>query len=89
LNIFFNLCKVASFTGEKQAIEKYNKKLKIAFAATVQQGLATGVGLGLVILIVFCSYALAVWYGSKLIIEKGYSGGQVINVIMAVMTGGM
>lgn len=43
----------------------------------------------MIIAIVFCSYGLAVWYGSKIIIEKGYDGGQVINVIMAVMTGGM
>ncbi|KAF5475222.1 hypothetical protein F2P56_007052 [Juglans regia] len=80
---------VASFTGEKRAIEKYNKKLRIAYTATVHQGLASGLGVGVVIAIVFCSYGLAVWYGSKLIIERGYDGGQVINVLMAVMTGGM
>ncbi|KAL0542708.1 hypothetical protein IC582_017782 [Cucumis melo] len=80
---------VASFTGEKQAIEKYNEKLKIAYKSTVQQGLASGLGLGLILLIVFGTYGLAVWYGSKLIIQKGYNGGQVINVIFAIMTGGM
>lgn len=80
---------VASFTGEKQAINKYNSKLEIAYASTVQQGLASGVGLGLVLLIVFSTYGLAVWYGSKLIIENGYNGGQVINVIISIMTGGM
>lgn len=88
-SLFELILKVASFTGEKRAIEKYNSKLKIAYAATVQQGLASGIGLGLVIMIVFSSYGLAVWYGSKLIIEKGYNGGQVLNVIMAIMTGGM
>ncbi|XP_028121789.1 ABC transporter B family member 9-like [Camellia sinensis] len=39
--------------------------------------------------IIFSSYGLAIWYGSKLIIDKGYNGGVVINVIMAIMTGGM
>ncbi|KAF3967837.1 hypothetical protein CMV_008211 [Castanea mollissima] len=80
---------VASFTGEKRAIEKYNKKLRIAYASTVQQGLASGLGLGILLLIMFCSYALAVWYGAKLIIEKGYNGGQVFNIILAIMMGGM
>ncbi|KAK9922567.1 hypothetical protein M0R45_031028 [Rubus argutus] len=80
---------VASFTGEKQAIEKYNQKLKVAYNNMVQQGLATGVGLGTFMLIVFCTYGLAIWYGSKMIIEKGYNGGQVINVMFAIMTGGM
>lgn len=81
--------KVASFTGEKKAIAKYDEKLQVAYAAAVQQGMASGLGLGTLLLIVFCTYGLATWYGSKLIIEKGYSGGKVINVIIAMMTGGM
>lgn len=80
---------VASFTGEKRAIEKYDSKLDVAYKATIKQGFVSGMGLGVVMLIVFCTYALAVWYGSKLIIEKGYNGGQIINVIMAIMVGGM
>ncbi|KAH7838311.1 hypothetical protein Vadar_024867 [Vaccinium darrowii] len=80
---------VASFTGEKLAINKYNSKLRVAYATTAQQGLASGIGLGTVLLIIFCSYGLAIGYGAKLIIEKGYNGGVVINVIMAIMMGGM
>ncbi|GMP73995.1 hypothetical protein CsSME_00031536 [Camellia sinensis var. sinensis] len=80
---------VASFTGEKLAINKYNSKLQIAYAATTQQGLASGIGLGTMLVIIFSTYGLAIWYGSKLIIDKGYNGGVVINVIMAIMTGGM
>lgn len=80
---------VASFTGEKQAIEKYNSKLRIAYTATIHQGLVSGIGLGAMLLVVFSSYGLAVWYGSKLIVNKGYNGGQVINVVIAIMTGGM
>ena len=80
---------VASFTGEKQAIEKYNSKLQIAYTATIHQGLVSGVGLGAMLVVVFSSYGLAVWYGSKLIAHNGYNGGQVINVILAIMTGGM
>ncbi|XP_044495138.1 ABC transporter B family member 9-like [Mangifera indica] len=80
---------VASFTGEKRAIEKYNSKLEDAYATTAHQGLASGIGLGLLMLIIFGTYGLAVWYGSKLIIEKGYSGGTVITIIFTIMTGGI
>lgn len=55
----------------------------------MKQGLATGFGVGTVLLIVFSTYGLAVWYGSKLIMDKGYSGGVVVNVMMSIMTGGM
>ncbi|XP_058748893.1 ABC transporter B family member 9-like [Vicia villosa] len=80
---------VASFTGEKKAIEKYNEKLKVAYTTTVQQGTATGFGMGLLSLIVFSTYGLAMWYGSMLVLEKGYTGGTVMSVIIALMTGGM
>ncbi|XXG82231.1 hypothetical protein AAC387_Pa10g0220 [Persea americana] len=80
---------VVSFTGEKKSIGKYNESLKTAYTTTVQQGSAAGLGLGVVLLIIFSSYGLAVWYGSKLIVEKGYNGGTVINIIIAIMTGGM
>nr|ASM90220.1 multidrug resistance 9 [Sesuvium portulacastrum] len=80
---------VASFTGEKDAIKKYDRELKVAYKATVTQGLASGLGLGALILIIFSTYGLAIWYGSKLIIKKNYNGGQVLNVIMAMLTGGM
>uniref|UniRef100_A0A2N9EIP8 Uncharacterized protein n=1 Tax=Fagus sylvatica TaxID=28930 RepID=A0A2N9EIP8_FAGSY len=80
---------VASYTGEKQAIAKYNKSLTKAYKSGVLEGLAAGLGLGAVMFIVYCSYALAVWYGGKMILDKGYTGGDVINVIFAVLTGSL
>nr|XP_027191250.1 ABC transporter B family member 9-like isoform X1 [Cicer arietinum] len=80
---------VASFTGEKKAIEKYNSKLKVAYKTLVQQGIASGLGMGALSLIVFSTYGLAMWYGSKLVLERGYNGGTVMTVIIALMTGGM
>ena len=80
---------MASFTGEKQAITKYNNSLTKAYNSGVQEGLASGLGLGTVVFTIYCSYALAVWYGGKMILEKGYNGGDVINVIFAVLTGSL
>ncbi|KAI3902269.1 hypothetical protein MKW92_005841 [Papaver armeniacum] len=80
---------VVSFTGENRAITKYEKSLATAYRTGVREGLASGAGLGCVMLVTFCSYALAIWFGSKMIIEKGYTGGDVINVIVAVLTGSM
>ncbi|XP_060673285.1 ABC transporter B family member 9 [Ziziphus jujuba] len=80
---------VASFTGEKQAIDKYNKKLEVAYKMSAKQGLATGLANGCFLVIFHGTYSLAIWYGSKLIIEKGYNGGTVINVMFAIMAGGL
>ncbi|XP_042002674.1 ABC transporter B family member 4-like isoform X2 [Salvia splendens] len=80
---------VASFTGEKRAVAEYEKSLIEAYSSGVQEGLATGLGFGSAMFIIFCSYALAVWFGAKMILEKGYTGGEVLNVIVAVLTGSM
>ncbi|ONI27765.1 hypothetical protein PRUPE_1G103900 [Prunus persica] len=80
---------VASFTGEEQAITNYNNSLIKAYDSGVQERLASGFGMGSVMLIMMCSYALAIWFGGKMILEKGYTGGEVINVIFAVLTGSM
>ncbi|KAI3679122.1 hypothetical protein L6452_38431 [Arctium lappa] len=80
---------VASFTGEKKAVANYNTSLVDAYKSSVHEGLAAGLGLGSMMLIVFCSYALAVWYGAKMVLERGYSGGTVLTVIFAVLTGSM
>ncbi|KAI3744849.1 hypothetical protein L1987_57945 [Smallanthus sonchifolius] len=78
---------VASFTREKQAIAKYEKSLAKAYRAGVQEGLVSGLGSGIFMFSLFCCYSLTIWFGGKLIVEKGYTGGQVINVMLAVMLG--
>ncbi|XP_027187283.1 ABC transporter B family member 11-like isoform X3 [Cicer arietinum] len=80
---------VASFTGEKQAIAQYNQSLTKAYKIGVQEGLAIGLGLGTIRLFVYCTYALAVWFGGKMVLEKGYSGGDVMGVFNAILTGSL
>ncbi|XP_074310741.1 ABC transporter B family member 21-like [Silene latifolia] len=80
---------VASFTGEKQAITQYNKSIVDAYRSGVKEGLATGTGMGVLLFVVFCSYALAVWFGARMVLKGQYTGGDVLSVIVAVMTGSM
>ncbi|KAJ1418724.1 P-loop containing nucleoside triphosphate hydrolase [Sesbania bispinosa] len=74
---------VASFTGEKQAIAKYNQSLIKAYKTVVQEAIASGLGFGSLYFVVIASYALAIWFGGKMIIEKGYTGGEVVTVSWA------
>lgn len=78
---------VASFTQENHAITQYEKSLNKAYKSGVQEGLASGLGQGVVFLILFCSYAVALYFGGQMIFEKGYTGGDVINIILAVLIG--
>lgn len=78
-----------SFTGEKLAVDKYNELMIQSYKSGVQEGLATGFGFGLVMCIMYSTYALAMWYGGKMVVEKGYTGGDIVNIIFAVLTGSM
>ncbi|EPS62261.1 hypothetical protein M569_12530, partial [Genlisea aurea] len=80
---------VASFTGEKQAVADYEKSLLVSYKSGVQQGLMSGFGFGVVMFFAFSCYAMAVWFGARMILYRGYTGGQVINIIIAVLTASM
>ncbi|XLS79065.1 hypothetical protein HN51_063290 [Arachis hypogaea] len=80
---------VASFTGEKQAVIKYNQSLIKAYKTGLQEALASGFGFGVLYFVIISTYGLAIWYGAKMVIEKGYNGGEVITVIFALLTGSM
>lgn len=80
---------VVSFTGERQAIAKYDKSLNEAYTSGVQEGLAVGCGAGLFMFVIFSSYGLAVWFGARMILNGSYTGGDVINVMMAMLTGSL
>ncbi|KAK7858012.1 abc transporter b family member 11, partial [Quercus suber] len=84
---FGSIRTVASYTGEKQAIAKYNKSLTTAYKSGVQEGLAAGLSIGAITFFRYCSYALAVWYGGKMIVDKGYTGGDVIVILISVLIG--
>ncbi|KAI3900112.1 hypothetical protein MKW98_001012 [Papaver atlanticum] len=80
---------VASFTGENQAIFNYNKSLTKVYKSGVQEGVVAGLGLGSFSCILYSTYGLATWFGARMIIQKDYTGGDVINVIVAILTGFM
>ncbi|KAF0907800.1 hypothetical protein E2562_020874 [Oryza meyeriana var. granulata] len=54
---------VASFTGEKQAVAKYNRPLKSAYSSgvSIRESLAAGVGMGMLLCQIasFCQFSLA------------------------------
>ncbi|XP_028778657.1 ABC transporter B family member 11-like [Neltuma alba] len=77
---------VASFTGEKQAITQYDKSLIKAYRAGVVEGAASGCGFGAARFFMFSSHALGAWYGGKMVLEKGYTGGQVMSIFFAIST---
>ncbi|KAK4488639.1 hypothetical protein RD792_004408 [Penstemon davidsonii] len=78
---------VASFTQEKRVVAKYKNLLAKSYKSGINDGMYAGLGVGSLTFVMFSSYALAVWFGGKMILHKGYTGGEVFTVIFAVLTG--
>ncbi|CAA6668815.1 unnamed protein product [Spirodela intermedia] len=76
---------VVSFTGDNLALEKYAKSFRASYKASCQETLAAAAGIGTVLGIIIFGFALGIWYGSRLILDKGYSGGDVFSVILSIL----
>lgn len=77
---------VVAFGGEEREIKRYAKHLDIAEKAGLWKALASGVGVGFIQGLIFLVYALAFWYGNRLI-PGTMSGGDVLNVFFAIIIG--
>ncbi|XP_074317748.1 ABC transporter B family member 11-like [Silene latifolia] len=77
---------VASFTGEEQATRNYYEAIGGAYKSGVLEGMAAGTGFGIVMFVMYSSYALAIWYGSRMVLQGSYTGGTVISIIVAELT---
>ncbi|KAH9309148.1 hypothetical protein KI387_037059, partial [Taxus chinensis] len=79
---------VASFGGEKKAVDSSKTAMTKLYKVSLQLGLASGCGYGLFLGATFSVYAFTFWYGAWIVIHDNYSGGKVITVLFAVLAGG-
>ncbi|XP_010015577.1 PREDICTED: bile salt export pump isoform X3 [Nestor notabilis] len=81
---------VAAFGGEKREVERYDKNLVFAQHWGIRKGIVLGLFTGYMWFIIFLSYALAFWYGSKLVLEEEeYSPGTLLQVFFGVLVGAL
>ncbi|XP_056127421.1 bile salt export pump isoform X2 [Rhinichthys klamathensis goyatoka] len=81
---------VAAFGGEHKEAERYDKNLIEAQVWGIKKGAIIGVFQGYLWCIIFLCYALAFWYGSKLVIEtKELTPGGLVQVFFGVLMGAM
>ncbi|MED6156764.1 Multidrug resistance protein 1 [Stylosanthes scabra] len=80
---------VLAFVGESRASQAYSSALKVAQKLGYKAGFAKGMGLGATYFVVFCCYALLLWYGGYLVRHHATNGGLAIATMFAVMIGGI
>eukprot|EP01105_Mastigella_eilhardi_P006960 TRINITY_DN1844_c0_g1_i3.p1 TRINITY_DN1844_c0_g1~~TRINITY_DN1844_c0_g1_i3.p1 ORF type:complete len:1177 (-),score=251.27 TRINITY_DN1844_c0_g1_i3:9-3503(-) len=80
---------VTSFGLQKKETRRYEQPLAQSKSMGLRKGFVAGGTIGGTLFILFCSYGLAFWYGSKLIRDGEMSAGKVTTVFFAIMMGAM
>ncbi|GFN90381.1 multidrug resistance protein 1-like, partial [Plakobranchus ocellatus] len=85
---------VISFNGHSKEISRYSTALDESQKVGIKKSIFTGLSVGTTMLIMFCAYGLAFWYGSRRVNEYNKSGGEdglspggVFSVFFSVMVG--
>ncbi|XP_011684594.1 PREDICTED: multidrug resistance protein homolog 49 isoform X2 [Wasmannia auropunctata] len=84
---------VVAFNGEQKEVERYSEKLGPAEKTGIRRGMWSGIGGGVMWLIIYLSYALAFWYGVQLILDdrpkevKEYTPAVMVIVFFGVLSG--
>ena len=83
-----NIRTVYAFNAEDRTGDEYDGALDLPTKVGIRQGFIGGAAMGVVNLIAFCTYALAMWYGAKRVVDGAYDGGQVLTVLFSILIGG-
>ncbi|XP_040058489.2 bile salt export pump [Gasterosteus aculeatus] len=84
--VLLSMRTVAAFGGEAKEAERYDRNLEEAQIWGVKKGTILGVFQGYLWCIIFLCFALAFWYGSKLVIDtKELSPGTLIQVFFGIL----
>lgn len=73
---------------EDRLADKYAALLSNAAPIGIKMGFAKGAGMGVIYLVTYSQWALALWYGSQLVARSEIKGGDAIACFFGVMVGG-
>ncbi|KAG5385331.1 hypothetical protein IGI04_036801 [Brassica rapa subsp. trilocularis] len=79
---------VYAFVGEEKAVNTYSNSLKKALKLCKRSGLAKGLGVGLTYSLLFCAWALLLWYASLLVRHGKTNGAKAFTTILNVIFSG-
>ncbi|KAI4544123.1 hypothetical protein MG293_004389 [Ovis ammon polii] len=81
---------VAAFGGERKEVERYEKNLVFAQRWGIRKGIVMGFFTGFMWCLIFLCYALAFWYGSKLVLDdEEYTPGVLVQIFLSVIVGAL
>ena len=78
---------VKAFNGQPTESERYSSNLEDARQVGVKKGTFLGLAMGITYMVLFLVYALAFWYGARLVLTDNYTIGDVLISFFGVIFG--
>lgn len=85
--VFAGLRTVYTFNLQEKFAQAYERNLVKARGIGIKRGVVLGVGFGTFFFVLFCTYALAFWFGAKQVKSGNMDGPGVLVVFMSMMMG--
>lgn len=91
--VFSGIRTVLAFSGERKETERFSKLLGPAEVSGLKKGLYSGIGAGIMWLIIYACMSIAIWYGVNLILDDRdleqpqYTPATLVIVLFAVIMG--
>ncbi|VUZ45635.1 unnamed protein product [Hymenolepis diminuta] len=78
---------VYAFGCQQKEALRYENELGHSAKVFMIKSVLMGIGMGMIGCSIFCTSALLLWYGVKLVIEESYDNGIVVSVMMSFIIG--
>ncbi|CAG9786831.1 unnamed protein product [Diatraea saccharalis] len=78
---------VYAFSGQQKETERYESHLIDVRKINIKKGFFNGIAMGSLFFCIFCSYALSLWFGYRLIVDDDYDVETMIAVFFGVLMG--
>uniref|UniRef100_A0A0D9X4H6 MDR-like ABC transporter n=1 Tax=Leersia perrieri TaxID=77586 RepID=A0A0D9X4H6_9ORYZ len=77
---------VFSFVGENLAIKSFIKCMDKQYKLSKKEAMTKGLGLGMLQIATFCSYALTVWVGAAAVVDRSAKGGETVAAVINILS---
>ena len=80
---------VYAYGGEDKSVRMYDQALQKTVDLGIKGGLAKGLGMGTVYLLLYFTWALLLWFAGKMVQKGTIHGGPAFVTILNSVVGGM
>lgn len=86
-DVLSSIRNTVAFSSQNRLADKFDQKLNIAYAAGILRGRTVALMVGFLWTIIYLTYGLAFWQGSRFIVDGVQNVGSLVTTVMAIVIG--